>query len=95
MCVCACVCVCVCVCVCIHTYIKPGHFAAQQKLAQQCKSTILFFFGLFRVVPTAYQSSQSRGQIRAIADSLCHSHSKAGSKPHLQPTQQLTATPDP
>ena len=26
---------------------------------------------------------------------LPHSHSKAGSEPHLQPTPQLTATPDP
>ena len=38
--------------------------------------------------------SQVRGQIEAVATSLCQSHSNAGSKPRLQPTPQLTATPD-
>ena len=50
---------------------------------------------LFRAVLIAYGSSQDRGQIGAIAASLCHSHSKVGSKPCLQPTLQLTAMPDP
>ena len=38
-----------------------------------------FFFGgglLFRATPTAYESSQARGQIRSAAASLLHSHSK-------------------
>ena len=39
--------------------------------------------------------SQARGQIRGTAASLHHSHSNAGSKPHLPPTPQLTATVDP
>ena len=30
-----------------------------------------------------------------VAASLHHSHSNVGSEPHLQPTPQLTATPDP
>ena len=34
---------------------------------------VLFFFGLFRATPTAYGSSQARGQIRAAAVSLYHS----------------------
>ena len=34
------------------------------------------------------------GQIEAIATGLCHSMSNVGSKPTLQPTPQLTATPD-
>ena len=39
--------------------------------------------------------SQARGPIRAVAASLHQSHSNMGSKPHLQPTPQLMATPDP
>ena len=41
----------------------------------------------FYAAPVAYGSSQDRG--------LCHSHSNEGSKPRLQPTLQLMATPDP
>ena len=43
----------------------------------------------------AYGGSQARGLIRAVATSLHHSHSDAGSELHLQPTPQLTATPNP
>ena len=43
----------------------------------------------------AYGGSQSRGQIGAVAAGLRHSHSNGRSKPHLQPTPQLTAMPDP
>ena len=39
----------------------------------------------------AYGGSQARGPIRAYATA----HSDMGSKPRLQPTPQLTATPDP
>ena len=48
-----------------------------------------FFF------PAAYGGSQARSQSRAEAAGLGHSHSKAGSEPHLQPTPQLMAMPDP
>uniref|UniRef100_A0A8D1UW15 Ig-like domain-containing protein n=1 Tax=Sus scrofa TaxID=9823 RepID=A0A8D1UW15_PIG len=41
------------------------------------------------------QCSKARGRIRAVATSLRQSHSNAGSKPRLQPTPELTATPDP
>ena len=34
----------------------------------------LFVFWLFRAVPTAYESSQARGRIRATAAGLRHSH---------------------
>ena len=54
-----------------------------------------FFFGLFRPAPAAYGGSQATGPVRAIAASLHHSHSNAGSRPHLRPTPQLTAMPDP
>ena len=52
-------------------------------------STIFFFFFfflLFRATPAAYESSQARGRIRAVAASLHHSHSNRGSKPSLWPT---------
>ena len=54
-----------------------------------------FFFFLFRATPVAYRSFRAKGQIRAAAADLCHSHSHAGSKLHLQPTPQLAATPNP
>ena len=57
--------------------------------------TFFFFFLLFRAIPTAYGNSQARGQIGAAPASLHHSHSNAGSKPRLQTTPQLTATPNP
>ena len=44
--------------------------------------------------PAAYGGSQARGPIGAIATGLRQSHSNAGSEPRLQPTPQLTATPD-
>ena len=57
---------------------------------------VLFhFFGLFRTTPAAYGGSQARGLIGATAASLHHSHSDAGSEPHLQPARQFTAAPDP
>ena len=43
----------------------------------------------------AYGSSQARGQIGAVAASLCNSHSNAESEPHLRSTPQLVAMPDP
>ena len=54
-----------------------------------------FFFRLFRAAPAAYGISQALGQIRAMAASLPHSHSSAGSEPRLRPTPQLTAMQDP
>ena len=40
-------------------------------------------------------SSQDRGLIGAVAAGLCHSHSNTGSEPHLRPTLQIVAMPDP
>ena len=54
-----------------------------------------FFFCLFRAAPKAYGGSQARGQIGATASGLRHSHSNIRPEPHLQPTSQLMATPDP
>ena len=58
---------------------------------------LFFFFGLFAIswaAPAAYGGSQARGPVGAVASSLCQSHSNKGSEPRLQPTPQLTATPD-
>ena len=52
------------------------------------------FFGFSSAALMAYGGSQARGRIGAVATSLHQSHSNAGSEPHLQPTPQLTATPD-
>ena len=60
--------------------------------------SLFFFFFLvlfFRAAPTAYGSSQARGQIGAAAAGLHHSHSNVGSMLRLQPTPQLMATLDP
>ena len=57
-----------------------------------------FFFFLFafsRAAPTAHGGSQARGQIGAVATGLRQSHSNTGSEPHLQPTPEFTAMPDP
>ena len=45
------------------------------------KSSFFFFF--FMAAPEAHGSSQVRGLIRAVATSLHHSHSNAGSEPSL------------
>jgi len=57
----------------------------------------IFYFCPFAIswaAPAAYGGSQARGRTGAAATSLRQSHSNAGSEPHLQPTPQLTATPD-
>ena len=41
----------------------------------------------------AYGGSQARGRTEVVVDSLCHSHSNAGSEPFLRP--KLMATLDP
>ena len=58
---------------------------------------IYLFFSFFVswAAPVAYESSQAWDQIGAAAAGLCHNHSNAISEPHLQPTSQLMATPDP
>ena len=59
---------------------------------------LFIYFCLFAIswaAPTAYGGSQARGQSGAVAAGLHHSHSNTRSELHLQPTAQLTATPDP
>ena len=50
---------------------------------------------LFKPTPMEYGGSQARGQIRAVAAVLHHSHFNARSKPHLWPTPRLTEMLDP
>ena len=52
-------------------------------------------FCLSKAAPAACGGSQAWGQIGAAAASLHHRHSNATSKPHLQPTPQLSAMLDP
>ena len=44
---------------------------------------IYLFIFAFRAPPLAYGGSQSRGLMGAVAAGHSHSHSNAGSKPHL------------
>ena len=56
----------------------------------------LFLSFVFLEPPlSAYGGSQARGPTGAVAAGLRHSHSNSGSKLHLRPIPQLTATPDP
>ena len=77
----------------------PPHLAATPlKLNSRGQVCHLEFFGLFGFLggPTpVYGGSQARGQIGAVAPSLHQSHSNTESKLRLQPTQQVTAMPDP
>ena len=45
--------------------------------------------------PAARGDSQARGPIGTVAAGLCQSHSSTGFEPHLRPTPQLMAMPDP
>ena len=56
---------------------------------------IYFLFLLLRAVPTAYGSSQARGQIGATGAVIHHGHSYTVSEPCLRPTPQLMPMSDP
>ena len=57
--------------------------------------SLSLIFLLFRAAPTAYGGSQVKGPIGGIAAALYYGHSNTGSEPHLRPTPQLMAMPDP
>ena len=70
----------------------------ENDVIKSCISFFLSFFFclcLFRVAPIAFGGSQASGLIRVVAASLRHSHRNTESEPHLRPTLQLMATPDP
>ena len=54
----------------------------------------LVFLPFLGPLPVAYGGSQARGLMRAVDTGLHQSHSNMGSDPRLQPTPQLTATPE-
>ena len=58
-------------------------------------SFLSLFLCLFRAKAAAYGSSQARVPIGAAVAGLRQSYSNARSEPHLWPTPQLMATPDP
>ena len=61
---------------------------ATQRLDQEGQDLTTFFMAKL----AAQVSSQARGPIRATAAGLHHSHSNAGSEPHIQPTPKLVVT---
>ena len=68
-----------------NTYLTESQEGNEQsgKYLEQCLTNRILFFGLFvffRATSMAHGGSQARGLIRAIAASLCHSHSNARSK---------------
>ena len=73
-----------------------------RELEHHCSEMKLFFclflfclFAFSRAALAAYGGFQARGLIQAVDTGLGQSHSNVGSEPRLQPTPQLTATPDP
>ena len=58
------------------------------------KKLLFFFLSSFRAAPAVHRGSHARDPIGAVAAALQHSHSNATSEPSLQPTRQLTVTPD-
>ena len=76
---------------------KPIKFEMSLKypIGDVKETVCLFFFFFSWATPAAYGGSQARGRIGAVVSGLRQSHSNAGSEPRLQPTPQLTATPDP
>ena len=83
-------------------YQEPGYSSLCCTVEHHCLAIlnviVWVFFCLLsfsRAAPKAHGGSQAGGQIRATAAGLHHSHSNVGSKPHLWPTPQPTATLDP
>ena len=81
------------------TLIFYRYFHSSTYYIENIKTDIKYiFFCLFAfstAAPTTYGGFQAKGPVGAVATSIHQSHSNAESKPHLQPTPQLMATPDP
>ena len=85
----------------LHTVFPSGSislYSYQPNYPNYLANCIIFLMNshqilLFRAAPEACGGSQARGWIRATAASLCHSNKWF--EPHLWPTPQLMATPDP
>ena len=62
--------------ICVFQRMYPFHLHYQMHFHNTASNIHLQMF-FFRATPTAYGGSQARGQIRAVAASLQHSHSNA------------------
>ena len=60
-----------------------------------CLFVCFCLFAISRAASAAYGGPQARGRIGAVATGLRQSYSNVGPELRLQPTPQLTATPDP
>ena len=76
-------------------YLIFKKWAENQNLKYILLPQIDFFFVFSRATAMTYGGSETRGLIRAVTTSQHQSHSNVGSKPHLRPTPQLMAMPDP
>ena len=74
---------------------RDGSCIASSLLTDIWVISFSLFFGLSRSAPAACGGSQGRGQIRAVAAGLHHSHSNARFEPCLRPTPQFMAMLDP
>ena len=86
---------CLLFCLLLRLHLSKYHLLSDRGYQITGFVTFFFFFYLFRAIPTAWGSSQSRGHSGAAAASLCHSHSNMGSEPCWRPTSQLMAMQDP
>ena len=67
-----------------HTQTHAGdllYFLCLEYSSSRYLYCSIFFSGLFRAAPMKYGSSQARDPVEAVAASLDHSHSNAGSDP--------------
>ena len=79
-----------------NAFIFIYFFRAESKAVPSPTSPNAFIFiYFFRAGPAVYRSFQARSQNQSCSCRPSYSHSNAGSKPHLRPTQQLAATLDP
>ena len=79
----------------IQTIDLSSNVTSFNKPFRALSFNLILFFLLFRATPVAYGGSLVRGLIGATTAGLHHSHSNGRSELCLQPTPQLTATPDP
>ena len=65
---------------CLHAVGYLGTLVSKQGLLLLLLLLSLLLLYLFKATPEAYGGSQARGPFRAVAASLCHSHSNARSE---------------
>ena len=86
-------CLSVCLSTCSPTYLPTYHLGSPTQ--SHVFIIIICLFAFSRAAPAAYGGSHARGLIGAVATGLHQSHSNAGFEQRLQPTPQLSETPDP